>query len=106
MASGYVELLEGVPEVCFHGTLGEEEALGDLTVCPTRGREACYAKLACRQRFDAGEDGLSRAPAGSEEFLPRVVGERGRGGAVGELETLPELVTRLDALTIAAKRCP
>ena len=46
LASGDVELLEGVPEVCLDGALGDEQTLGDLTVRLSRGGKAGDAKLA------------------------------------------------------------
>src|SRR5579884_752195 len=106
VASAYVELLEGVSEVCFHGSLRDVEALGDLAVRQPVGREACDAKFAGGERLDAGEHGFARAPAGGEQLLAGSSGERGRGGAVGQLESLSEMVAGLDAVALAAKRRP
>jgi hypothetical protein len=43
LASGDVEFPKDVPEMCFHGALGDEQALGDLAVRPTFSCEACDA---------------------------------------------------------------
>jgi len=40
LAPGDVELLEDVPEVCFDGALGYEQAFGDLAVRSSLGGEA------------------------------------------------------------------
>jgi len=105
-AAAYVELLEGVSEVCFNGSLRDVEALGDLAVRQPLGSEARDAKFAGGERLDAGEHGLAGAPAGGEQFLADSGGQRGRRGAVGELESLSEMAAGLDAVALAAKCRP
>jgi hypothetical protein len=89
--------------MCFHGPLGDEEVLCDLTVCTSIGGEACDAKLARGQRIDSRKDGLARAPAGGKELLAGTGCEWDRGGAVGDLESLAKMVAGLDAVMCATK---
>ena len=104
VASGDVEFLEGVPEVCLDGPLCEEQAFGDFPVRSSFGCEACDAKFAGGQCFDAGEDGFARPPSGEEELFARPGCERARARAMGEFEALAELVAGFDPVAVAAKR--
>ena len=92
LACSDVELGEDVPEVGLHRPLGDEQALGDLPVRPALGGHARDPELAGGQRLDTGEDRLAGPPACCEEFLAGQHGERGRGRAMSELQTLPEMV--------------
>src|SRR5919202_798845 len=95
------ELAVDVAQVDLDGLRRHEQRLRDVLVRHVLGSHLGDAALARRQRLGAGEDELARPRAGRGELGLRVVDERLRAGADGEIEPLAEELPRLGALVRA-----
>jgi hypothetical protein len=94
--------VKGVPQVSFHGGLGDEQLLGDLPVRPPlRGQPGDLA-LRPRQRIRASQRGAAGPGAGREQFRADVLAQLPRTAAFGEVQGLAQRFPRRAAAARAA----
>ena len=81
----------------------DEQRLRDLLVAHLLGGELRHPPLARRERLGTGLKHLARTRAGRRELLVPALRERRRTAAMGQLDTLAEVLARLRAVVGAPK---